>query len=236
MADWRKPADYKFPRDLPDYLWAWEFLRRNREYRKDWLAVLRRFQDQTDEFAPIPPDYLETIFREGGTLRMVGEQFTDDPGAESFYLPADEAKKWCLSNMVNPETDAPKFLTLQPDFGLVQMAREGVALISRGPFYPTVTINLHLPLKPQLASAKKKLEELQGRIGVRPLTPKQRRGLWSHYLRLLDADLDDRTPKQIADVLGGERPEGVGEGKIWDQMKAAKRMTEPDGYLSIFLS
>jgi transcriptional regulator len=34
--DWRDPASYDYTRDLTREGWAWEFLRRNPNYRKSW--------------------------------------------------------------------------------------------------------------------------------------------------------------------------------------------------------
>jgi hypothetical protein len=42
--DWRDPASYNYTRDLTREGWAWEFLRRNPNYRKSW-------RDQVDPAA-----------------------------------------------------------------------------------------------------------------------------------------------------------------------------------------
>jgi len=34
--DWRHEASYAYTRALPRRGWAWEFLRRNRDFRRDW--------------------------------------------------------------------------------------------------------------------------------------------------------------------------------------------------------
>jgi hypothetical protein len=52
---------------------------------------------------------------------------------------------------------------------------------------------------------------------------------------LLDADLDKRNPKQIAIALQ-EEIDGIDEKKVWDQLKSAKKMIQPDGYMTIFLT
>lgn len=39
MPDWRKPAEYAFTENLTPTGWAWEFLRRNPEYREGWKTV-----------------------------------------------------------------------------------------------------------------------------------------------------------------------------------------------------
>ena len=40
--DWRNKAVYDYTNDLDLNGWAWEFLRRNPEYRKDWKKELNQ--------------------------------------------------------------------------------------------------------------------------------------------------------------------------------------------------
>ena len=47
---WRNETDYDFTEGLTHERWAWEFLRRNSEYRRDWHE---RFSDQ--RIAPMAP-------------------------------------------------------------------------------------------------------------------------------------------------------------------------------------
>jgi transcriptional regulator len=45
--DWRDPASYEYTRDLTREGWAWEFLRRNPNYRKSWRDQLGPATDRT---------------------------------------------------------------------------------------------------------------------------------------------------------------------------------------------
>ena len=36
VPEWSREADYTFTQSLSRELWAWQFLRRNPEYRADW--------------------------------------------------------------------------------------------------------------------------------------------------------------------------------------------------------
>lgn len=38
--DWRTPKDYEYLKQLDRAELAWEFLRRNQEYRKDFVRIL----------------------------------------------------------------------------------------------------------------------------------------------------------------------------------------------------
>ena len=40
MPDWLNPQDYAFTQTLTAGQWAWEFLRRNPEYRAQWQAFI----------------------------------------------------------------------------------------------------------------------------------------------------------------------------------------------------
>jgi hypothetical protein len=45
VPDWRDPAQYPHPRDCSLRHWAWEFLRRNPEYRSLWREHIEPFYD-----------------------------------------------------------------------------------------------------------------------------------------------------------------------------------------------
>jgi hypothetical protein len=38
LHDWHDPEKYAFTQNLSSAQWAWEFLRRNRDYRQEWAA------------------------------------------------------------------------------------------------------------------------------------------------------------------------------------------------------
>lgn len=234
MPDWRKPEDYVFTKTLEPYRWAWEFLRRNPEYRKDWSAALARFNSKTGEFEEISD--IRAFVESGGSVVFAGERSSEDPTHPDFALLVDEADAWRLKGgLFNPATDEPTWLGFNHEWGVVSHLRSGSPFKARGPAYPIIEINLHLPLRPQLDAVVKPLERTRKHLKIKPRLPKHHRKLWPLYLRLLDAELDGRTPKQIADAFQFEI-DGATEGKIWDQLKAAKKMTQPEGYLSIFLS
>jgi hypothetical protein len=234
LPDWRNPGDYSFPRNFPTYRWAWEFLRRNPDYREDWSTVLSRFRSKTGEFKDYK-DWKERLLR-GERLVLAGELWSDNPDDPLFYFPVEEAEKWGLRVLVNPSTDHPADLGFHPG-GTMRVLEEGASLKSRGPAYPIVVFDLRYQLEPQFEAFAPRLEHVRKSLGIKLKQDKHKhhRKLWLRYLRLLDADLDRRTPRQIADVLQHE-DDGVNEGKIWDQLQAARKMAQPEGYLSILLS
>ena len=237
MTDWHRPEDYEFPSGFPDYRWAWEFLRRNPDYRREWEEALAYAQSE-EWRAELSESFSQRLMRllRGERVSFYFPPKIDDPLDPAFFLPPKG--KWRLKSLVNPVTDHPDRLDFDPGFlPTIRVVVEGEAdsTPGRGADYPLVEFNLRFPLKPQLAAAAKDLQFWQAIRGVKPKNVKHHRGLWPHYLRLLDAALDDRTPRQVADVLQHEI-DGINEGKIWDQLQAARGMAEPDGYLSIFLS
>ena len=240
MPDWRNAAEYFFPTDFPDYRWAWEFLRRNPEYRKDWEAALTRFLAGTGEFAAnlFDPQEFMAFLKGGGMVVVTGENWPDNPEDPGFYLPVEEAERWRLDHIVNPATAEPTSLFFDLDFGTVHRMRKGASFKALGPAFPIVQFDLRLPLKKQLEAIVEPLDRTRVLLGIaKPHRVKHHRKLWPLYLRLLDADLDKRTPKQIADAFEPEQGvNGLTEGKVWDQLQAARRMTNPEGYLSILLS
>lgn len=175
--------------------------------------------------------------RRGEDLVLPGEIGTDNPDDPLFYLPVGEANNWGLRVLVNPFTDHPADLGFHPG-GTLHVMKEGSSLKSRGPAYPIVVFDLHYQLKPQLEALVPRLEHVRESLGIKPKQAKHKhhRKLWRHYLRLLDADLDGSTRQQIADVLQNEEGGVDDEGKVWDQLQAARKMTQPEGYLSILLS
>ncbi|MFY9822783.1 MAG: DUF6499 domain-containing protein [Thermoanaerobaculia bacterium] len=218
MADWHKAADYNFPKTFSPYRWAWEFLRRNPEYRKDWTAALSRFRAGKGEFEG---------WSEGAR--------DDNPEDPDFWLIAEERGKWCLDALLNPATDLPTHLSFNLGFGSMEVLAEGASFMARGPTYPIVEFNLLLPLAPQLASAERKLKQAQSWLKIKTKRSKHSRALWARYLRLLDARLDGRSPTQIANELEKEE-DGLDEKKVWDRLQAAEELTVPTGYLSIVRS
>lgn len=54
MPDWRNPDDYTYTAALSAGHWAWEFLRRNTEYRHDWQAFITRWRALETDYGKAP--------------------------------------------------------------------------------------------------------------------------------------------------------------------------------------
>jgi hypothetical protein len=204
VPDWRDPEQYRFPPDFHSYRWAWEFLRRNPEYRKDWDALLVRFNFTKDSEVP------------AGAF----------PG-----LPSTEAnEKWGLTQgYINPNWDDPPNLEFRLPYGRVRIGN-----LSDDTKLPQVwaQFSLAYPLKPQLEVLGEGLRGLQKHFQPATL-PKRHRGLWPRYLRLLDARAAGAQLKEMAGLLSAELPDAIDERQVSDQLRAAQRLIRPAGYLQI---
>lgn len=54
MPDWKDPGDYHFTQDLTSELWAWQFLRRNPEYRKDYQWFIETWKALEADYGKAP--------------------------------------------------------------------------------------------------------------------------------------------------------------------------------------
>lgn len=86
MADWRNPDDYSYTKNLALRQWAWEFLRRNREYQAKWAIYRRKpisAANLSDFYASIPfglrmpYDPSLTALEHGEILWMEGSTLVD---------------------------------------------------------------------------------------------------------------------------------------------------------------
>ena len=103
MRNWREPDDYQFTAKLDDKGWAWEFLRRNPDYRKDFTERLNKFLS----------------LRKAGKLGLADSgREVDDP---RFYVPYDpefgalvDFKRWGCRGYCHPDQDHPEMLIFFP--------------------------------------------------------------------------------------------------------------------------
>ncbi|HVF59552.1 MAG TPA: DUF6499 domain-containing protein [Thermoanaerobaculia bacterium] len=222
MPDWRNAAAYEFRFKIPNLQWAWEFLRRNPDYRDDWARALARLGDAAD--------MSKRLFWSG----------EEDPVDASFCIPSEEQARWHLEHgLLNPATDLPHKLGFVIGWGKLETRGpdESRPPGPGGDRYPWMVFDAHLPLKPQALAVLGALRWHQEFVvRYRPPRIKHHRKLWPLYLRLLDAESEGLGAKDVAEVLSLETPLGVTDAKVWEQLSAARRLTLPEGYLSIFLS
>ena len=204
QRDWRNPDDYAFTRDLSPELWAWQFLRRNPEYRKDYDWFISAWRELEADYGVAPnrdfsrwkldprayaPDEMTQGFCEE-------DKSCASPDGDKVMIECAMGAKWGFYKFPNPPDiefpDVPdKLIWRELDI----QAREPA---SETQTYETdLRFDLRLPLSEQLTSARRQLISRQRRF--------QQRGegfsidRLTRYLRLIDAG--DSNNHEIADQL-----------------------------------
>jgi hypothetical protein len=251
--DWREPADYAFTENLTPTGWAWEFLRRNPEYRADWKAVaavlkkhgpISKLKPWPPQRGPIskltnrkllhfdpPPQNGETVADWYGRCAHTGRE----PYLGSITV--GRARRWGLARMYDPSSDEvgnAKFLSVNPA-RLVPARDElnDVLLPRPDEFYGFAVYDLSAPLPGQLAWVKRELEGRQRamrKAGLSVPDPKLFKGKWRDYLRVLDAHLTGEKLGVIGAVLWpwatkNSDPE-YRRARARDTLQAAQRMAQ----------
>jgi len=218
--DWRNPEDYLYLKDLKLNQWAFEFLRRNPEYIKDWNKLNKKYS-QIPEHAMVPRDVVklecELSFKWGIVeLRDPERPYNDTDGHEhgiGFYPPG--GFETVLMGKTDEQLDClyaglPNFKTGEQNF----------------------CFNFHLPIEPQLKTAKKMLLKLQKTSGGRRVfKPRKDNRIeeWTNLLRIADAKTAGASSTEIVDVLSSEPGKaGFNLQAIYDKHKQAKKFIESD--------
>lgn len=127
MPNWRYPDEYPSPKKLTHREWAWEFLRRNPDYRKEWEEALRDWERDLPDWQRELKERLEALRRDHPgaevELRLRIEDDSLPPGRKSFLMAPDplsprfiitgskvlpKASRWGLWGFVNPDLDSPR--------------------------------------------------------------------------------------------------------------------------------
>jgi hypothetical protein len=201
--DWRNKSSYKHLKTHSLSQWAWEFLRRNPAYIKDWSQM----QDKDEMklafkwgLAGLPKDPAK-IYK-GIEQDPDGIGFDPPGGFETLTLGKTKEEKEHLFGGL------PNFKTGEQNF----------------------QFNFFLPINPQLKIAKKMLLKLQKRAGGRRAF-KPRPDEWVILLRVLDAKAEGIRDKEIAEVLfSNQQSKDIDAGikKVFDKYKQAQKYTEYD--------
>ncbi len=215
--DWRKSEDYKSLEEYSLDKWAWEFLRRNPEY-------CREYRESTEGMTEV----------EATCAYFPGCQKWDlnswlDPDREYFnigFIPPGGTEAGITS------ADFPK--------------RKGTIFLIHGEETGEVffRFDTRKPINPQVENAKRQLLKLQEKQrGERRSIFKPRQAEWITLLRVLDATAEGNRPKAIAEVFypneeitstGGRYGYRIKE--ISDKIKQATRYTSHDYRLIPFLT
>jgi hypothetical protein len=262
MLNWKIDSEYEFTKTLDDKGWAWEFLRRNAEYRASWSEFAAKAE---------PLQQLYGIYEnwDAKALDNVADVWVFCPprlGGESLaawrnraihldldpvrrLLPAAYGAAWRLRLIRNPYSTPASEVGFLPAekppawfrVGDVDLGGTELHELRGSGMYPW--IDLEAELEPQFAHLQASAKSLQQELVKHGVIPKisafKRRGAeyWFDYIRILDAHHAGAKPGEIASVLYPDRDNKYDGGYqassyVTDRLEAAKRMTTR-GYLAL---
>jgi hypothetical protein len=211
--DWRVPADYAFAADLSPEQWAWEFLRRNPGYRREWADFRDAWQALEAAYGRPPERDFQAWQRDPRAYVVVGR----DAGAGDCRVDEDQVLIECALGArwgfykfpLDPACDRPvigeQLSWREVPQGVRRLEPEDKAYLGDDPVRVGLGFDLDLPLREQLERAKRYLLATQrGRVrdgAVRLRTVASLWSDWQRYLRCLDG-LEAAAPEEeMARVL-----------------------------------
>jgi hypothetical protein len=243
--DWKNPKDYAFVETLSVNRLAWEFLRRNPEYRADWARELPRYLEREKESRKNPRFKNDPVHK-APLISIDDPMFTVNPHIWDYF------HKWGLYELVNPDQDAPFFLHFDRSYGGIETGYgeksvNGPTAIPherRNAFFPLpkgkakVIFDLELPLKPQIDKVfkdllhKQEFLQSEGIINLEKPRVRPDREDFTCLLRVLDAKAAKATIRRIAYIIfpnyDNEYPDYTGNRKVKDTLKTARRFMRTD--------
>ncbi|HEY9199889.1 MAG TPA: DUF6499 domain-containing protein, partial [Gammaproteobacteria bacterium] len=198
MSDWRCAADYAYTQSLSAAQWAWEFLRRNPDYQRDYRQFIAVWRALEDAYGA-PPDRDFPAWK-ADPRAYVG---ADDAAGEGCRVDQDKVliecalgAKWGFHKfpkdpaIAAPDLDeAPAWRTESVELPLI--GRQDTDYLGADAARVALGFDLSLPLGEQIERAKLKLGALKAaRRRAGTLIPRSiatLRARWTVYLRLLDA-------------------------------------------------
>jgi hypothetical protein len=228
--DWRNEFEYPLNDDsLNLSFWAWQFLRRNKEYQRDWSAYVAGLQAMT---ARIPELTSYVDFGSGTIKQDAPEPMISLANAQPEYALPNEGsgcisrlseigEKWGLCWLENPASPS--------------LPREGGFLVEGGVLlsvalnnhhhgdtnYYTPVFDLRMSVDVLRSQFDLILKERDRCVKDRTLTlypgrPERSRPLFSRYLRALDARDSNVPMLEIANVLLNQRDiDGAKTARNW---------------------
>lgn len=211
LPDWREASEYDFADELNIGQWAWEFLRRNPDYRRDWVWFDRAWQSLEERYGRPPnrdfvrwkadPDAYRLVDDACGECRIDEDKVLIECwlgakwGFYKFPLSPDTDIPLIGEQLLWREIEAPLHLLEYPASDWFDKRAERVVL----------GFELDLPLREQLGQAKRYLQSCQARLRrngcIQVRTVAGLAGRWRLMLRLLDARDAGAREAEVAGVL-----------------------------------
>ena len=207
MPNWKNEAEYmKFGPKFGLKGWAWEFMRRNPAYSRDYENSAAGVQP----FVAIAVEGLGATESKSLTLKKIAAIY----GA-----------RWGqLGPIADPGGDViPKFLAfpIETEAAMIGAFFEIPKLrtsVVQHPYFATITFDLRGPLETQLKSARlvlrsrKKSSTLTGMSTKKPVHPAPTQ--WQTYLRVLDAVAAGAKSKEIIKTMAYDKKFGSAQAGV----------------------
>ncbi len=246
QPDWQDDAAYEYTKTLDLEGWAWEFLRRNPEYKADWAEFLKKKSELEKVYGKITSWKTKGLEAEPKAWhydppKKLGESnaawrmrcITSDLDPVRSTIMVGPAKKWGLRQYYDPAKHAVSESRFLPSMQVrvwshVSDVEAPIVSAGRGDF-AYIEIDLRKGINEQLSHAKSRVTALQKKLiqadvlkVARDITKPQIKK-FSSYLRILDAYASIPKPpvKAIAKMLF---PKKANEPGAYDGNKAVHEM------------
>ncbi len=255
LPEWKNLEDYAFMEGEKPEAWAWEFLRRNPDYRTDWQQA----KVSGEKHIYDPPKKAGEL--EDQWMWRIGVKENGNP--QKILRKTFLARKWGLEQLYDPYasyTQGVSFKKLEyphliffpeefsdliddEDFVVDGTIRNGIQRVASN--RAVVVFDLTPTIGAQIKIAAKKLHRWQTqmnnakKIKIESLGVKPEK--WLRHLRVLDAlrAQPSATYQEIGRTLGGAQNKDAPPDKVRDDgdsfVESARRMVK-SGYRKVLLS
>ena len=235
IREWKNPKDYLFTTGLSPDQWAWEFLRRNPDYQREWSVFWDIWQALEADYGSPPKRNYPAWKQDPRAFVVVGEGGEGDCRIEhdKVLIECHLGARWGFHKFPpDPEMDDPagegrlSWRRVPLEAKLVD--REDLSYLGSEPGKIALGFDLDRPLREQMERAKRFLQITQRqRIrqgSVKMVDVSLLKAEWTTFLRLLDGEANGAD----SELLGRR----LGIGDVDSALSAARAMSR-DGYRQI---
>ncbi|MCB1737857.1 MAG: hypothetical protein KDI42_07010 [Gammaproteobacteria bacterium] len=217
MITWTNPAHYEYTRALDGSGWAWEFLRRNSRYRREWQAFMQTWLTLEAEYGQAPNrdyagwkhDARANVFEPPLDAGETVAAWHARTGNDCVAIECAFGAKWGLYKFPpDPDRTATELgdaLCFRAHPELAKVIRPDSAYLGQTEAQIAIGFDLDLPLKAQIEEAKRFLiarqHHLRRDAGLAMRSVTTQSDSWLHSLRILDALEANAAASEIAQTL-----------------------------------
>lgn len=179
--DWLKPKTYDYTEGFTYDQWAWEFLRRNPVYRKEWDGWVRN-DAAASKATNDPQGEAARIVLAAAKWHLISPCDPSLPVSTELPIWRREARQWepFMLGDLGPDKFGRPFKRIRKDRALSQYA-------DFGPHVQAFALSLNHPIPAQLDLVREQIVEYQKEHGLdTEVTARSRKEIWGLYLRALD--------------------------------------------------